>query len=89
MSAAAIQRATMFVGNDSGLMHVAAAAGVPTLGLFGPTQWWLYGPRGPRTRTVAANTERGVFKPIEDLTVDQVYDAVIDLHQAFVAGAGA
>lgn len=84
LSAAAIQRATLFVGNDSGLMHVAAAAGTPTLGLFGPTQWWLYGPRGPRTRTVAANAERGVFKPIEDLTVDQVYAAVLDLHQAFV-----
>ncbi|RZJ96924.1 MAG: glycosyltransferase family 9 protein [Brevundimonas sp.] len=71
-SSAAIQRASLFAGNDSGLMHVAAAAGTPTLGLFGPTPWWLYGPRGPRTRIVAANTERGAFAPIEDLTVEQV-----------------
>lgn len=82
-SAAAIDRAALFVGNDSGLMHVAAAAGRPTLGLFGPTEWWLYGPWGPRTRTVASNEVRGQFAPIEDLTVDRVFSAVIDLHDAW------
>jgi len=82
-SAAAIDRASLFVGNDSGLMHVAAAAGRPTLGLFGPTEWWLYGPWGPRTRTVASNEVRGQFAPIEDLTVDRVFSAVIDLHDAY------
>lgn len=82
-SAAAIDRAALFVGNDSGLMHVSAAAGRPTLGLFGPTEWWLYGPWGPRTRTVASNEVRGQFAPIEDLTVDRVLSAVIELHDAF------
>jgi ADP-heptose:LPS heptosyltransferase len=37
IAAAAIARTALYVGNDSGLMHVAAAAGVPTLGLFGPS----------------------------------------------------
>jgi ADP-heptose:LPS heptosyltransferase len=83
-SAAAIDRATLFVGNDSGLMHVAAALGRPTLGLFGPTEWWLYGPWGPRTRTVASNETRGQFAPIEDLTVERVFSAVIALHDAYV-----
>ncbi len=83
-SAAAIDRAALFVGNDSGLMHVAAALGRPTLGLFGPTEWWLYGPWGPRTRTVASNGTRGEFAPIEDLTVERVFSAVIDLHDAFI-----
>jgi len=87
-SAAAISRATLFVGNDSGLMHTAAAAGTPTLGLFGPTEWWLYGPRGARTRTVASNETRGQFAPIEDLTVDAVFAAAVALHDAYV-GAGA
>lgn len=88
-SAAAIERAALFVGNDSGLMHVAAALGRPTLGLFGPTEWWLYGPWGPRTRTVASNETRGEFAPIEALTVDHVFEAVLALHDAFVgAGAG-
>lgn len=83
-SAAAIDRAALFVGNDSGLMHVAAALGRPTLGLFGPTEWWLYGPWGVRTRTAASNETRGEFAPIEDLTVERVFSAVIDLHDAFI-----
>lgn len=83
-SAAAIDRAALFVGNDSGLMHVSAAAGRPTLGLFGPTEWWLYGPWGPRTRTAASNETRGEFAPIEALTTERVFDAVIDLHTAFI-----
>ncbi len=86
-SAAAIDRAALFVGNDSGLMHVAAALGRPTLGLFGPTEWWLYGPWGPRTRTVASNETRGQFAPIEDLSVDHVFDAVLALHDDFIGGA--
>ena len=86
-SAAAIDRATLFVGNDSGLMHVSAALGRPTLGLFGPTEWWLYGPWGPRTRIAASNETRGQFSPIEDLTVDHVFDAVIALHADFVANS--
>ena len=88
-SAAAIDRAALFVGNDSGLMHVAAAAGRPTLGLVGPTEWWLYGPWGPKTRTVASNETRGEFAPIEALTVDHVFEAVLGLHDAFIAAAPA
>jgi len=83
-SAAAIDVADLFVGNDSGLMHVAAALGRPTLGLFGPTEWWLYGPWGPRTRTAASNETRGKFAPIEALTVERVFEAVLDLHDAFI-----
>ena len=83
-SAAAIDRAALFVGNDSGLMHVAAAAGRPTLGLFGPTEWWLYGPWGPKTRTAASNETRGAFAPIDALTTQRVFEAVIELHDAFI-----
>ena len=53
---ACLKRVRLFIGNDSGLMHMAAAAGAPTLGLFGPSDDRLYGPwgrhaqalRGPR-----------------------------------------
>ena len=83
-SAAAIDRAALFVGNDSGLMHVAAAAGKPTLGLFGPTEWWLYGPRGPRTAIAASNPNRGQFAPIEALTTQRVFEAVLALHDTWI-----
>jgi len=49
---ACLKRAALFVGNDSGLMHMAAAAGVPTLGLFGPTEDRHYAPFGPRCAVV-------------------------------------
>jgi len=48
---AALKRARLFIGNDSGLMHLAAAAGAPTLGLFGPSDETLYAPWGLWTRT--------------------------------------
>lgn len=44
---ACLKRASLYVGNDSGLMHMAAAAGIPTLGLFGPSSEVFYGPFGP------------------------------------------
>jgi len=49
---AALKRADLFIGNDSGLMHIAAAAGVPTIGLFGPSDERRYGPWGPLTKAV-------------------------------------
>jgi ADP-heptose:LPS heptosyltransferase len=48
-AAACFERAALFVGNDSGLMHMAAAVGARTLGLFGPSPEVHYAPYGPRT----------------------------------------
>lgn len=44
---AALARLALYVGNDSGLMHLAAAAGAPTVGLFGPSPPEEYAPSGP------------------------------------------
>lgn len=52
-AAATIARCDFYIGNDSGLMHCAAAAGVKTLGLFGPSYPHLYRPWGAETRYVS------------------------------------
>ncbi len=49
---ALISRCNFFLSNDSGLMHVAAALGVPTLAIFGSTDHIATGPRGPKTGIV-------------------------------------
>lgn len=46
---ACLKRVRLFIGNDSGLMHLAAASGAPTVGLFGPTDRAQYGPWGAQT----------------------------------------
>ncbi len=51
-AAGCLERAAFFVGNDSGLMHLSAAAGTPTLGLFGPSPEARYRPWGPRAAFV-------------------------------------
>jgi heptosyltransferase-2 len=40
----------VFLANDSGAMHVASALGVPTLAVFGPTDWIATAPAGPLFR---------------------------------------
>ena len=41
-----IRGARLYIGNDSGITHLAAATGVPTLALFGPTDPVVWSPRG-------------------------------------------
>ncbi|MCP4571987.1 MAG: lipopolysaccharide heptosyltransferase II [bacterium] len=50
-----LKGAEAFVGNDSGLMHLAGALGVPTVGIFGSSNPDWTAPRGPRTAVVAAD----------------------------------
>ncbi len=77
-AAAALSQAALFAGNDSGLMHLAAAAGAPTLGLFGPTPASEYAPVGPRARAVLADGAPGA-SPMRDLPVAKVAEAAADL----------
>lgn len=45
-----LARARLYIGNDSGVTHLAAAAGTPVLALFGPTDPNVWGPRGDNVR---------------------------------------
>ncbi len=56
-AAALLARARAFVGNDSGLGHMAAAMNTPTLTVFGPGQPNRYRPWGDHARTVLAPQE--------------------------------
>jgi len=52
--AAIMQKAKFYVGNDSGPMHMAAAVGVPTVGIFGGGYWPRFLPVGQYSVGVAA-----------------------------------
>jgi heptosyltransferase-3 len=77
---ACMSRLRLFIGNDSGLLHLAAASGAPTLGLFGRSRADEYAPAGPRAAAVAAPGPPGQA-PMEALTVDAVLAAVAKLLQ--------
>ena len=70
--AAVMQRARLFIGNDSGLMHLAAASGTPTLGLYGPTKANIpqFAPAGRRTAMAVSPT-----LDMADLTIADVLAA--------------
>ena len=72
--AAVLRRAALFVGNDSGLMHLAAAAGTPTLGLFGPSEAREYGPAGPNAEAVLSDD-----RTMEALPASRVIEAAARL----------
>lgn len=87
---AVLKRARLFIGNDSGLMHLAAAAGTPTVGLFGPSDDRLYAPWGGHTRVVRGPRTFEQFKAIDpgldqtighmmDLPVEPVIEAALEL----------
>ncbi len=84
-----MKNASLFVGNDTGLMHMAAAVGCPVVALFGPTDPEVWGPRGPKVRTIYKGLDcRACFHPgcsrgeescMKQISVDEVSSAVLEL----------
>ncbi len=77
-ASACLSRCSLFVGNDSGLMHLAAATGAPTLGLFGPTLAAEYAPAGRRTAVTLAPGPLG-GAPMAGLMVADAVTAALGL----------
>ena len=77
-AAAALGHCALYVGNDSGLMHLAAAAGVPTLGLFGPSRSETYAPWGECTAVVGTATPYDKLFPqrYDHRTTDTLMDSL-------------
>jgi len=53
-AAVALARCDVYVGNDSGISHLAGAVGAPTLALFGPSDPLQWAPRGARVTVLRA-----------------------------------
>jgi len=82
-AAAVLAQARVFVGNDSGLGHMAAACGVPTVTVFGPGEPLRYHPWHPRARWVQSASRR-----IGDVHCDTLAAEVLALLDAPAPAAG-
>ena len=83
-AAAIIEKCDLFVSNDTGLMHIAAALNVPTIGIFGPTDPRKNSPRGKNTTFIwknfpcspCYNTEKAIkckeAKCLNSISVEEV-----------------
>ena len=87
---ALLRQTRYFLGNDSGITHLAAFVGIPTVAIFGPSSPKRWSPVGPATRvlrgaahcspcfeTDTANCEAP--QCLRGVSVDMVLDAVKDL----------
>jgi len=63
--------ARVYIGNDSGITHLAAAVGTPVVAIFGPTDPLVWGPRGERVRILRGS--------LDEIGVEQVWRAVREL----------
>jgi len=93
--AALLAEADLFIGNDTGAGHLAAAVGTPTVSIFGPTSPLLYRPLGPKSVVIAPPASWELREPrdlrrlstiadrldISQVHVDQVVEAASRLLQ--------
>ncbi len=88
-----LKRCHLFIGNDSGLMHMACACDIPVIALFGPSSEHVYGPWNSKARVIRTQQ---TFKQIisspdydhrsnrsfmDDISVHTVYETACDLIQ--------
>lgn len=87
---ALMERAKLFIGNDSGLLHMAAASGINCIGLFGPSNDKMYAPRGSHVRIVKSydfapgEKEKRDNKYMQMISVDTVEEVLL---QSFMTPA--
>ncbi|MSR81833.1 MAG: glycosyltransferase family 9 protein [Candidatus Latescibacteria bacterium] len=69
-----LESAALFIGNDSGPGHLAAALGTPTLSLFGPTDPRIWSPLHPQARVI-----RAADGQLEAIAVEEVFEAAMEI----------
>ena len=87
--AAIAKKSALFVGSDSGAMHIAAAVGTPMVALFGPSNPEEWGPRSDRVKVLYKGLDcRACFHPtchrgeqncMKLISVDEVFDSALRL----------
>lgn len=88
-AAAVLKASAAFIGNDSGLMHLAAALGLPTIGVFGSSNPDWTAPRGRQARAVVPEgfSCRPCYRKtcnqpefcLDTVTAEKVFTAVTEL----------
>ncbi len=68
--------AALYIGNDSGITHLAGAAGCPVLAIFGPTRSELWGPIGEKVRTLGGSSE------LSKLSIEKVAALALSILQS-------
>ena len=85
-TSAYMKMCNLFIGNDSGLMHLAAASNTPTIGLFGPTNDKIYSPMGNKCFVIRTKENYNFFKNkklnpknsyMESIKPDEVVDFIL------------
>jgi ADP-heptose:LPS heptosyltransferase len=83
---AALKRAALYIGNDTGFTQLAAAAGAPTLALFGPSDDRIWSPWGDNVRVVrGARTLEDIRKV--DPSLSAAVNHMVDLSAESVLAA--
>ncbi len=72
------RRAQIYLGCDTGPMHLATAVGLPSVVLFGSGNPSAYGPRSPGSRIVAKFVD-GKLRPMSDLTVEDTFTVACEV----------
>jgi heptosyltransferase I len=86
---ALLSRVAMYIGGDTGMMHLAALAGTPVLAIFGPTDHKVNGPYGPVHRIIrkdlpcspCKNKDCQERRCLQEITVDEVFTTVLEMHK--------
>lgn len=85
---ALLRRVDMYIGGDTGMMHLAALANTPVLAIFGPTDHKINGPYGPIHRIIrkdlscspCKNKNCQERKCLTEITVDEVLKVVLEMY---------
>ena len=79
-----LQKTDMYIGGDTGVMHLAAFAGTPVVAIFGPTDVLVNGPYSAKSTVIRKDLPCSPCKNkdcrerscLDGISVDEVYNAV-------------